>query len=213
MDANCLTCQHTYNSSKSPSDYNTTFASASWPTAIKPNYKCTLCKTNTFLNSSNLCQLCPLNYCTQCANLTACQTCNSSAKATKYTNNLCYLCNVANCIMCNADNVCVTCSTGYFVISGSCETCATSCTCEGWVLPKVNGVCSTLCGDGIIVGNEKCDDGNTNDHDGCSSTCTIEPCDLNCSCDGWFQPWVNGSCSSLCGDNMTRGVELCDDGN
>ena len=115
--------------------------------------------------------------------------------------------------MCNADNFCVTCSAGYFVSSGSCQTCATSCTCGGWVLPKVNGVCSTLCGDGIIIGNEKCDDGNTNDHDGCSSACTIEPCNLNCSCDGWVHPWVNGSCSTLCGDSLLRGQEKCDDGN
>lgn len=78
--------------------------------------------------------------------------------------------------MCNADNVCVTCETGYFVSSGSCQSCATSCTCDGWVLPKVSGVCSTLCGDGFKIGNEECDNGNTNDHDGCSSTCMLEPC-------------------------------------
>ena len=31
-----------------------------------------------------------------------------------------------------------------------------------------------LCGDGIIAGTEKCDDGNATSGDGCSSTCTIE---------------------------------------
>jgi cysteine-rich repeat protein len=31
-----------------------------------------------------------------------------------------------------------------------------------------------VCGDGIVVGPEECDDGNTLDGDGCSSTCTLE---------------------------------------
>jgi cysteine-rich repeat protein len=32
-----------------------------------------------------------------------------------------------------------------------------------------------VCGDGIILGNEACDDGNTGSGDGCSSACDIEP--------------------------------------
>ena len=35
--------------------------------------------------------------------------------------------------------------------------------------------CSASCGDGIVVPGEPCDDGNTLDSDGCSSTCTVEP--------------------------------------
>lgn len=31
-----------------------------------------------------------------------------------------------------------------------------------------------VCGDGLIQGNEQCDDGNTDPHDGCSATCRIE---------------------------------------
>ena len=30
-----------------------------------------------------------------------------------------------------------------------------------------------LCGDGVVVGGEECDDGNTDDHDGCDSLCVI----------------------------------------
>lgn len=30
------------------------------------------------------------------------------------------------------------------------------------------------CGNGIIQGNQKCDDGNRNDGDGCSSTCQFD---------------------------------------
>ena len=32
----------------------------------------------------------------------------------------------------------------------------------------------TTCGDGIVNGNEQCDDSNTNEGDGCSATCQIE---------------------------------------
>jgi cysteine-rich repeat protein len=35
--------------------------------------------------------------------------------------------------------------------------------------------CPTLCGDGSVAGPEACDDGNTVDGDGCSSSCQIEP--------------------------------------
>jgi len=31
-----------------------------------------------------------------------------------------------------------------------------------------------ICGDGLNLGFVECDDGNTNDKDGCSSTCKIE---------------------------------------
>lgn len=38
-----------------------------------------------------------------------------------------------------------------------------------------------VCGDGAITGAEACDDGDTDNGDGCSSTCTIE---TDCSCQG-----------------------------
>jgi cysteine-rich repeat protein len=37
--------------------------------------------------------------------------------------------------------------------------------------------CGAVCGNGVIEGAEECDDGNTNDGDGCSSTCTLEDAD------------------------------------
>ena len=48
------------------------------------------------------------------------------------------------------------------------------------------------CGDGILDAGEACDDGNTTNGDGCSSTCELE---------------------SLCGDGILEGNEVCDDGN
>jgi fibro-slime domain-containing protein len=52
--------------------------------------------------------------------------------------------------------------------------CSPTCTLE----PNCNnpgGVCTSTCGDGIVLPLEQCDDGNTVDGDGCSSTCQIEP--------------------------------------
>jgi cysteine-rich repeat protein len=213
IDMNCQTCTYTKDLLRTSSDYQTIFSLASWPIDIKPDYKCTLCKPAFFVNSSFLCESCPLSYCTLCANLTACQTCDSSVNATKYTDNLCYLCNVGNCVMCSSNDVCDQCLPGFILSSGACLTCAQACNCGGWVLPMVNGSCSTLCGDGYKLGSEECDDNNTNNHDGCSSTCTNETCSVSCACDGWIQPWVNGSCSTVCGDSYQRGSEQCDDGN
>ena len=50
----------------------------------------------------------------------------------------------------------------------------------------------SICGDGVLDAGEVCDDGNTTDGDGCSSTCEFE---------------------SVCGDGVLEGNEVCDDGN
>jgi cysteine-rich repeat protein len=36
---------------------------------------------------------------------------------------------------------------------------------------EFNDICIPLCGDGIIIETEQCDDGNTLSGDGCSFTC------------------------------------------
>ena len=70
--------------------------------------------------------------------------------------------------------------------------------------------CPSECGDGKFVSStEECDDGNDDDGDGCSSTCTIEP--------GWScstQPNAASMCvAAQCGDGIQAGLEGCDDGN
>jgi len=75
------------------------------------------------------------------------------------------------------------------------------------------------CGNGVIDGDEQCDDGNTTSGDGCSSSCQNECgpdgsvcatdsqcCSLSCS---------GGACvaGSVCGDGVVSGPEQCDDGN
>jgi len=60
------------------------------------------------------------------------------------------------------------------------------------------------CGDGLIIG-EQCDDQNTDDGDGCSSSCEIES--------GWSCDFEPSECSSQCDDGVVVGDEECDDGN
>ncbi len=60
--------------------------------------------------------------------------------------------------VCHVDPACVdvTCPTGSSCVGGEC-------------------VQRTTCGDGVIEGEEQCDDGNSESGDGCTADCTIEP--------------------------------------
>ena len=72
------------------------------------------------------------------------------------------------------------CSEGVIVPRGPDECgCARPASCE-----------AIVCGDELQQGNEECDDGNTNNNDGCSSTCKLE----------------------RCGDNIVQSSEDCDYG-
>jgi len=94
-----------------------------------------------------------------------------------------------------------------------CDGCSSTCTIETGLLcgdgmvnshcgeqcdPPVPGRCDAqcqripYCGDGIVDLGEQCDDGNTDNCDGCSNNCTL----------------VTG-----CGDGVVCGNEECDDGN
>ena len=45
---------------------------------------------------------------------------------------------------------------------------------EGYTCGVSGATCETVCGDGLRVGSENCDDGNSADGDGCSSVCEVE---------------------------------------
>jgi cysteine-rich repeat protein len=62
-----------------------------------------------------------------------------------------------------------------------------------------------MCSDGIIAGNENCDDMNTMDGDGCDGMCNVE---TGYSCQG-----SPSACTVVCGDGLVVGSETCDDGN
>jgi fibro-slime domain-containing protein len=64
------------------------------------------------------------------------------------------------------------------------------------------------CGDGKVQPGEKCDDGNSDAADGCSSVCDAVE-------DGFVCPVPGKACVSTveCGDSIVAGAETCDDGN
>ncbi len=81
-----------------------------------------------------------------------------------------------------------------------------------------------VCGNGVVESGEQCDDGNTTNGDGCSSTCQTEgPCgngvvNAGEQCDDGNTADGDG-CSStcqletVCGNGIVEGAEQCDDGN
>jgi cysteine-rich repeat protein len=83
----------------------------------------------------------------------------------------------------------------------------------GWGLDPTCTYTPPLCGNGVIdttwlpsgtPSPEGCDDGNTADGDGCSSSCTVE---TGYACSG-----APSMCAPVCGDGLVVGGEQCDDG-
>jgi fibro-slime domain-containing protein len=98
---------------------------------------------------------------------------------------------------------CTAIETGY-----ECKTPGQPCTVKpGWSCAPDGTSCRAAgCGDGIVAGDEECEDGNTGNNDGCSSTCRLES--------GYKCPTVGQSCvKTVCGDKIVEGTEQCDDGN
>lgn len=101
-------------------------------------------------------------------------------------------------------------------------------TCEPPGSTQGNGnVCRvdcTYCGDGNVDGGEQCDDGNSNDSDGCANDCTFNAfCgdgSVNApgeTCDPPGSTESNGNTCQVdctyCGDGNVDAGETCDDGN
>jgi cysteine-rich repeat protein len=81
------------------------------------------------------------------------------------------------------------------------------CPCApGFARPAEGAACVASCGDGARTSGEACDDANTEEGDGCSALCEIEP--------GWacFEPSGVSECDETCGDGLIHEAEECDDG-
>lgn len=81
--------------------------------------------------------------------------------------------------------------------------CSNFCTIEnGWQCSGGNlthaDLCHEICGDGLNMGANECDDGNKNSSDGCSSTCTIE---FGWQCFGG-SPTSKDTCRETCGNGV-----------
>ncbi|MBI5500080.1 MAG: DUF4215 domain-containing protein [Deltaproteobacteria bacterium] len=99
---------------------------------------------------------------------------------------------------------------------------------------------AAVCGNGDVEAPEQCDDGNTDDGDGCSADCVLEGercgngdiesmeecddgdndagdgCSADCAVeDGWTCRGQPSTCEPLvaCGNGVIQGLEECDDGN
>ena len=79
-----------------------------------------------------------------------------------------------------------------------------------------------ICGDGVVQGDEACDDQNDDDFDGCTNACAAGPVcgdsavDDPEACDDGNRDDDDGcdaSCQTTCGDGIAAGDEECDDGN
>ena len=86
--------------------------------------------------------------------------------------------------------------------------------------------CHEICGDGIKVGSEQCDDGNTINNDGCQSDCTLITPGFACVgggsgskdiCTQCLTGYIQNSDKTACvpnwGDGLKMPSELWDDGN
>ncbi|HLL25257.1 MAG TPA: DUF4215 domain-containing protein, partial [Kofleriaceae bacterium] len=87
---------------------------------------------------------------------------------------------------------------------------------------NLSSVPEPVCGDGVVEGQEACDDGNDVDSDGCSSSCTLAVCgdgklDFNEGCDDGNTSNADGCDSNcvqtFCGNGVKSGDEQCDDNN
>ena len=84
--------------------------------------------------------------------------------------------------------------------------------CNNWnaVTPSsCTGTCGggsgSACGNSMLNATEQCDDGNTTNSDGCSSTCKLEV--------GFKCPTPGSACTAaICGNGIVEGLEQCDDG-
>ncbi|CAE7226295.1 unnamed protein product, partial [Symbiodinium pilosum] len=83
------------------------------------------------------------------------------------------------------------------------------CPTQGWPSVLLTP-CVAVCGDGLRVGNEECDDNNTESGDGCSPTCEVEI--------GWFCKRAGSGlgfevCLQTCLNGIIDPGEDCDDAN
>lgn len=95
--------------------------------------------------------------------------------------------------------------------------CSSKCVLEVGLICNDAGVCVSpndpsgptvpggYCGDGTFNIGESCDDGNNENGDGCSASCSVET--------GYVCPGGGNCHEPVCGDRMIEGSETCDDGN
>ena len=162
-----------------------------------------LCPHNSFFNALNQCQLChplctkcngPADYnCTQCNTtlgyyLTLTNQCLSNCPGGEFYDTLAHRCqgNIyiyiyiyiachERCLECYGPTVtdCSPCKGNYTydLVLHQCKSCEEM---KSGLRSVGDGSCEEICGDAINLGLLPCEDGNLDDGDGCSSSCTFE---------------------------------------
>ncbi|CAD8125624.1 unnamed protein product [Paramecium sonneborni] len=155
------------------------------------NGKCYQCKNGYEVHNNDCRSLCQGNQ------LTLLQQCTENSR---------------NCVNCQYECSlnCVDCR------FGKCSLCDEH---RGWYA-QIDGTCNSICGDGIVTSlTEMCDDGNTNQQDGCSycrfscdtfcQTCINSLC-VTCQ-NGYYL--IENKCVPICQDGQLVFPEQCEDGN
>jgi len=177
---------------------------------------CTACVQGTYKAISGMakCQSCPAhsNSLAGSSNVIKCM-CNAGYSG--LDGGMCHACAEGKYKAGPGGDVCEDCGANTYLDSlgstnaSDCKHCGTGKYSDARGLASANG-CKHQCGDGIhVAGNETCDDGNTTDGDGCSSTCGIEE-GWNCTTSPVFG---TTSCKEVCGNKAKTSGESCDDGN
>jgi cysteine-rich repeat protein len=146
---------------------------------------CTSCPSGYYL-SSGYCYPCE-GTCLSCTGATAldCLTCQPdyllkdgvcqklTCSATQYVQSTygCQDCasTFAKSLACISTGP-TSCQSGYLLSNAQCLTCSQI---TGYTYDSASGKCKDKCGDGLLI-TDQCDDGNTLNGDGCSSTCQVE---------------------------------------
>ncbi|CAK74991.1 unnamed protein product (macronuclear) [Paramecium tetraurelia] len=174
---------------------------------------------NCLFSCDQNCQVCQSGYCLQCKNVQwqinpidfTCQPfCGDTfvvgSEQCDDGNDVRY----DGCYECffECQDSCISC------VEGECQECDV-----GWDL--INKLCTPLCGDLLIVGNEQCEDGNDIQYDGCyecqyqcQDECTLCNKGVCQACDTLGWTLIHNQCFPLCGDGIVISpIEQCDDGN
>lgn len=152
-----------------------------------------ICPTANYQNNTNLvCYPCGSN-CLSCVNATICTNCAigyilvsgvcTCATDSYASNGICFACHYS-CQTCAPSGQyynCLTCNTSAFRLPVAYSGFNFMCVCNSNTTDVGVELCADKCGDGINI-TSQCDDGNTDNGDGCSSICQIESmfnCTLN----------------------------------
>lgn len=169
------------------SHFNIWLRSCAYPYVFfnKIDYLCyILCPAGTYLISNDsLCVICDVT-CATCSTATSCDTCavnrvkllNGTCVCKDYYydyNGVCMPCHYScqSCIFPAQYYNCILCEASMYRDTTSAVN--STCYCLTGFVDVGVAQCVPKCGDGT-VNISQCDDGNTLDGDGCSSTCTIE---------------------------------------